>query len=348
MTQSFWRGAAFALATLVPLLPASPAAAFLFDGCTAAPPPVGALAFGSRYADAGKGSSQLDADKSAAVDAALEPMDDFLRDLTDRANAVHQASAREARKLASCVLDQIGTWAQANALADLRGNADLTIGSRLAGFGLILLQVQPHAPDHPQLAPIQRWLKARMTEQMIYWEADGPKGAAQGNLRAWAALAGASIGTVADDPVLRGWAAWSASYVMCTANPDGSLPQEMSRGRLALHYQLHAVAPLTVTAAILSRTGFDLTDQCDFALKRIVDFTIGDLDDGAETARIAGAKQSFFDGSDTLEGWQLAWLEAYQTIHFDPALITLADQYRPLNYSKLGGDQTLMWTQMRW
>lgn len=348
MTHFLRRSAAIALTAMIPLLPASPASAFLAEDCAAAPPPVGSLAFGSRYADVGSGSTQLDEDNSAAVDAALAPMDDFLRDLTDRANAVHEASAREAQKLATCVMDKIGSWAEADALADLRGNADLTIGSRLAGFGLILLQVQPHAPDHPQLELIQTWLKTRMTEQMIYWESDGPRGAAQGNLRAWAALAGATIGTIADDPVLRGWAAWSASYVMCTANPDGSLPQEMSRGRLALHYQLHAVAPLTVSAAVLSRTGVDLTDQCGFALQRIVDFTINDLDDGAASQRISGQRQSFFDGSDTLESWQLAWLEAYQTIHFDPALIALADQYRPLSYSKLGGDQTLMWTQMRW
>lgn len=347
MIAPLLRAGAVALACTLALGTIAPTTALAAVDCKPAPQPILTLAFGSRYADAGQGSTELDEDNSANVDNALRPVDDFLRDLTDLANSVHGAGA-DAPAVANCVLDQIAVWAEANALADLRKNARLTIGSRLAGFGLVMLQVVPHAEQHRKLEVIRDWLDLRMTDQMLYWEAEAPDGASRGNLRAWAALAGATIGTVADDPVIRGWAAWSASYVICTANPDGSLPQEMTRGKFALHYQLHAIAPLTVSAALLSRSGFDLTSRCDHALNRIVMFAVNDLDTGAATAQIAGEKQSFFDGTDKLEGWQLSWLEAYLTIHFDPGLITLAEQYRPLSYSKLGGDQTVMWAQMRW
>ena len=346
MTSSGLRGALLALALLTPFAAATPVAAQSSSPCVA-PPPVLTLAFGSRYIPEGESRSQIDEQANARVEAQLAPVDDFLRSLTDTANKALEPGADSAA-LAECVMGQIASWAEANALADLATRTSrLTFGSRLAGFGLVMLQVKPLAPESRHLAVINPWLEARMTDQMLFWEADAPDGASRGNLRAWAGLAGATIASVIDDPVIRGWAAWSASYVICTANPDGSLPQEMSRDRLALHYQLHAVAPLTVSAALLSQQGIDLTGRCDHALRRIVDFTVSDLETGLRTAAITGVTQSYFDGSDTIEGWQLAWLEAYLTIHFDPALIGLADQYRPLNYSKLGGDQTLIWNTIR-
>ncbi|MCB1335621.1 MAG: alginate lyase family protein [Roseivivax sp.] len=335
-------GLAVAIATF-----GAPSAARAFD-CPKAPEPVLTLAFGSRYSDAGEGSKKLDEDASAKVDNALEPVDEFLRSLTELANQVPEAGD-DARAIADCAIGQIGDWARANAMADLRDNARLTAGARLAGFGLVLLQTVPQSPTHPDLAPIRTWLEERMLDQMIYWEAEAPEGAARGNLRAWSALAGATIGTVLDDPVIRGWSAWSSTYVLCSAAPDGSLPQEMSRGKFALHYQLHAIAPLTVSAALLSRRDIALADRCDGALARVVNFAVNDIaQKGALSQAITGEKQTLFDGSDTLEGWQLAWLEAYLTIQFDPKLIALADAYRPLSYSKLGGDQTLLWSQMRW
>ena len=117
---------------------------------------------------------------------------------------------------------------------------------------------------------------------------------------------------------------------------------------MALHYQLHAIAPLTVTAALLAREGVDLTGHCNYALQRIVDFAIEDLNNaGAASEAITGKPQSFFDGTRELKNWQLAWLEAYGTVHYDPKLQAMTDSLRPLSYSKLGGDQTLIWSGLQ-
>lgn len=349
MTLKNLRSAALlALVSLSPLFVPTTAAAFGAPACDAAPPPVMTLAYGSRYATDSANRSQIDKQSNAEVNAALKPVDDFLRDLTSLANEVANPGA-DAAAISECALSQIATWADANALANLESRtARLTIGSRLAGFGFVLLQTVPHARNSSQMQRIAPWLEGLMLDQMVFWEEEAPDGARRGNLRAWAALAGATIGTVIDDPVVRGWSAWSSSYVICTANPDGSLPQEMTRGKYALHYQLHAIAPLTVSSALLSRRGIDLTARCDHALARIVDFAVNDLKDGMATQAITGQRQSLFDGTDTLESFQLAWLEAYLSIHYDPALIGLADAYRPLNYSKLGGDQAALWQQMQW
>ncbi|MEM9640111.1 MAG: alginate lyase family protein [Pseudomonadota bacterium] len=329
------------LAATVALCGAPSAAADDTQHCAAGPTPVLSLAYGSRYAPDSPGRSDLDAAADAAVDRALAPVDQFLRDLARQANSAYAAGDSVA---ADCVVQQIAAWARADALSDLRTpTARLTIGSRLAGFGLVLRQTIPLAEDADAVHVSLDWLSGLVDTQMHFWEEDAPGGAAQGNLRAWAALAAASVSVLTDDPVQRGWAAWSARYVMCKAEPDGSLPQEMSRGRFALHYQLHSTAPLVLTTALLRNAAIDLTEVCDGALKRIVDYSVSDLRTGSATLARTGQVQTYFDGSRQLEGFNLAWAEAYLTLHPDPALDRLAEEFRPLAHSKLGGDQTLLW-----
>lgn len=318
--------------------------------CAAAPEPILSLSYGSRYTDDSSTRSEIDPDGAAEADDALRPVDDFLRDLTETANAVFEDGA-DTGFIADCVVGQIAVWAQADALSDLQSEtANLTVGSRLAGFGLVLMQVLPHATDAGQVEDIKNWLRRLAQAQTRYWETDAPNGARQGNLRAWAALGGASVAAILDDAALRSWAAWSVSNVLCSASPDGSLPQEMGRGSFALHYQLHAIAPLVVATLLLNRQGVDLQDTCDAALARIVDFAVNDLETGAATQAITGEVQSYFDGTDTLEGFNLAFIEPYLQLDQMPnreALDQLAQGYRPLGYSKLGGNQTLIWQAMR-
>lgn len=316
--------------------------------CPPAPPPVLGLAFDSRYADDSETRSEIDPETASGARDALRPVDDFLRDLARHANAALDGSDAEA---ANCVVAQIGLWAEADALASLDSpTARLTVGARLAGFALVMLQAAPGADDAAAVARIDGWLTRRLREQIIFWEEDAPDGARQGNLRAWAALAAATTAARTGDPALRYWAAASASHVLCSAAADGSLPQEMGRGRLALHYQLHAVTPLTVSALLLDRQGLPLTGVCDGALDRTVGFALADLGDGAQSAVRSGATQSFFDGGDTLKDFHLAWVEAYLRLpgatHSAQAEALIVP-LRPLTYSKLGGDQTLVWDHLR-
>ena len=318
--------------------------------CPTAPEPVLSLSYGSRYTDDSATRSEIDATGAAEADDALRPVDDFLRDLTEQANAVFEDGA-DAAAIANCVVGQVAVWAEADALSDLSSETSkLTVGSRIAGFGLVLLQVLPQATDTARIDTIKAWLARLMGAQTRFWEQDAPDGARQGNLRAWAALGGASVAEILDDAALRSWSAWSVSHVLCSASSDGSLPQEMGRGSYALHYQLHAIAPLVVSTLLLDRQGISLRATCNDALGRIVAFAVNDLDTGAATQAITGEVQSFFDGQDTLEGFNLAWIEAYLQLQDMPnrdALDRLAEGYRPLNYSKLGGNQTLIWRAMR-
>ncbi|MBB93393.1 MAG: hypothetical protein CML68_02125 [Rhodobacteraceae bacterium] len=330
----------YALAFTLGLLPAP---VFAQSDCGPAPAPVLNLAFDSRYAEDDPDRATLDEAREAAAKAALDPLDDFVQDLANGLEAaLSDEDPAQRADLAACLLSRMGDWARADALAQLgTTTVELTIGSRLAAFAIMAGQAASLAPSSADLDDIRAWLVRRMDEQMNFWET-APDRASQNNLRAWAALAGAATAGLVDDPVMRGWAAWSIAYVICSVDEDGSLPQEMRRGKYALHYQLHALAPLTTAAVLLRAQGIDLADRCDGALGRSVRFALSDLEDGQRTQGITGEVQSYFDGSDTLETWQLAWLESYLVLDPDPAIDTFVNPLRPLSYSKLGGNQTLI------
>lgn len=301
------------------------------------------LDYDSRYTDDSATRSEIDEAAEAALEAALAPLDDFIRDLAERANRVYLPDAPRAG-IADCVTGQIAAWARAEALGDLASStARLTIGSRLAGFALVLRQVVPHGGAPEDLEAIRAWLADLAHSQMTFWEEDAPPGARRGNLRAWAALGAAATADLTGDGILRAWAAWSTDYVLCTAAPDGSLPQEMARGRMAYHYQLHAVAPLVVTTRLLRDHALHPGARCGDALARVVGFTLSDMADGARSRAITGEEQRYFDGTESLDGYNLAWLAAWMTLSPDPDLASLAAEFQPLSSSKLGGDQSLIW-----
>lgn len=298
------------------------------------------LSFDSRYAAGDPTRSEIDLEAEADAKAALADLDDFVTQMAARTDA---AVTAEDAAAAGCVMAALAVWAEADALSVLgTQTVELTVGSRLAALALVAAQVAP-AADAGDTAAVSAWLARRVDAQMTFWET-APQGAASGNLRAWAALAAAASALLTQDPVARGWAAWSLSYVVCTASEDGSLPQEMRRKHLALHYQVHAITPLTVAAAVLEQQGVSVMNRCARALDRIVDFTLRDLANGGqESAARAGAPQTLDQGIAGLKDFQLAWAEAWLSLRAHAELDPIVAARRPLRYSKLGGDQSRIW-----
>lgn len=311
--------------------------------CPAAPKPVVSLTYVSRYAQDDSSRATTDPLREAEAEAAVAPVDAFIVTLATGVDQMYSGPVKARPDTAICVLSQLVAWADADALSELETETvRLTIGSRYAAFALILWQTLPYAHDHPARPRILDWLARRIGEQVSFWE-NAPPGARQGNLRAWAGLAAAALAVQTNDAALNLWAEKAIMDVMCSANADGSLPREMTRGRLALHYQLHAIAPLVTAAALLERQGVPASRTCDGALHRIVAFAASDIDDGAQTRQITGIEQNFFDGSARIEPFQLAWIEPYLALAHDADLAEMAAGLTPLTYSKLGGNQTALW-----
>ena len=310
--------------------------------CPPGTDPVVTLGFGSRYADDSANRSDFDEDSDRAVTAALKPIDDFINDLARLTDRLHdpETEAEVTQEAAECVIALIQPWAEADALSDLKTQgANLSAPSRAGG---IAFAYGAAIAARPELASdeIEDWLAARARQAMTFFDTQAPPRASQNNLRAWAGLAVTRIGLILDDPVLIDWGAGSAELVACTAAPDGSLPNEMWRGRLALHYQLHAVAPLVTTAALLPDR--DLFAICDAAIPRIVRFTLVGLDDPTPVEKITGKAQSV-GGAKKPRDFELAWVPAFLRFNPDPELAARIEGIEKLGNSKLGGDQRLLW-----
>ena len=331
----------FLITLLVNTMPNKLSAAVF--SCAAPPEPVISLGFGSRYTVDSESRSEIDVDSNAQVNEALAPIEQFLRDLSRMANDV--VEGRDDRAvITECVISQLRVWALADAFSELDTiSANFSIGSRLAGFGMVYRQVVPFSNDLAARRDIEDWLGRRASDQMTFWEEDATSGAKTGNLRAWATLGINLAGELRNDPVALRWSAWSAAYLQCQALEDGSLPQEMRRGKYALHYQLHAIAPMVITTRLLEDQGFSILGVCDNALDRIVRFAINDLATGEASESYSGQQQSYFDGTEDLRSFELAWIEAYLTLAEYPELDLIANDFRPLGHSKLGGDQALLW-----
>ena len=311
--------------------------------CAATPKAVVSLNHGSRYVAADKSRSEFDEAANDDVNAQLKPVDAFITDLANAANrALSDPGDRKAA--VDCVLSGLANWAGADALSDLSTmNAQLSAPSRIAGLAFAYAQVKPIAEPSADQALIEEWLTERARATMTYFDTEAPPNASRNNLRAWAALAVARIGLTIEDAAMIDWADASVRLVVCQANPDGSLPLEMARRDLALHYQLHAVTPLVVTAALLQARGHDLFMACDRALHRAVGFTLDAFDDPKLVETLTGKPQSYFDGSEKLRGFELAWAEAYLSLFYAPRLTTFVASYGALGNSKLGGKQSLLW-----
>jgi poly(beta-D-mannuronate) lyase len=307
--------------------------------CPAPPAPVTSLAYGSRYTDDSKTRSDIDEAGNAEVDTALKPVEAFIGELIRMSNT---ALVEDGRARARCVLDWLAAWAEAGALTDLETlNVKLSIPARYAGLAIALLQAEAVGGlDTDKRARVVAWLEAAAQSMVAFFEDGAPTNASKNNLRAWAGLAAAAIGRLDGDQRLLGWARGSFELVACQANPDGSLPLEMNRADKALNYQLHATAPLIVTADLLAATGYDGYAACGGKLLQIAAFSLKAADDPAIVEAINGKKQTFQTGKQRIEPFMLAWVEPLLRYHPDAATSAHVDHLRPLGHAKLGGNLT--------
>lgn len=308
--------------------------------------PVVSLGFGSRYAEGSASRSDFDEEGDKAVTAALKPIDDFIADLARQTDLMNdpEADPEQARAAADCVERAILPWIEADALSDLKTQgANLSAPSRVGGIAFAYAALRAHDPTAPGNPEIEAWLLNRARQTMAYFDEEAPPRASQNNLRAWAGLSVARIGLTLDNAELIDWAEGTVRLVACTAAPDGSLPNEMWRGKLALHYQMHAVAPLVTTAALLDGARPGLFAACDRAIPRIVNFTMSALEDPTLVEEITGKPQSLGGKKHPPRDFELAWVPAYLAFNPDPELAKRVEGIKVLGNSKLGGNQRLLW-----
>ncbi|MET3900459.1 poly(beta-D-mannuronate) lyase [Devosia sp. UYZn731] len=315
--------------------------------CPAAPDAVVSLSIGSRYQNNSATRSEISQESNDDVNKALEPVETFINDLSKMANVAY-LDEPDGQEEADCTMAWLHSWANGGALTELNSlNARLAISPRLAGMGLAYLQAKDKASPNPERDKvIVDWFEKQGTAVITFFSTEAGPLANRNNLRAWAGLAMASIGKITGDEKTQAWARDSYKALVCGAEDSGALPAEMERGERALHYQLHALAPLAVTIGLIDPDGLADDELCRTKLISIAEFTFAAVKDPAIVADLVGKQQVFSgDGESELASYQMAWAEPYLKRYSNAMLEDYVAPLRPLKYSKLGGNLSAIYGQ---
>jgi poly(beta-D-mannuronate) lyase len=187
---------------------------------------------------------------------------------------------------------------------------------------------------------IEQWLTRLGAAIIQFWETDGPPMASKGNLRAWAALALIQIGLIVENESFIDWGLESHRVILDTIDPDGSLPMEMRRGKYALHYQLHAIAPMVTATAMLKEVNKLNPQPYMDRLIMAARFSLRAIEKPELVEEKTDKQQTVKSGLLEQKKYQIAWLEPLLVLEKDPQLDATIDDLRPLSNSKLGGNMT--------
>src|SRR5215813_786733 len=261
--------------------------------CPEPVPPISNIEGVSFYSD--PQGSKPDSTKLAANEVAIRPLDLFLAGVVPAAN--RWVRTRPPRpETALCALRLLAAWADARAML---GRVNQQGGYHrkwtLAGAALAYLQIRD-APglDAAAKGRVAEWLRAVALAVKPPYDREpqpGKMSIAANNHAYWAGVAVGSAAIAVNDRALFAWAIERLRVGLRQVTAQGALPLELARGRLALHYHLFALEPLTVLEIMARANGTELLPGDKDAFRRLATFTFRALDDPSEIARLAGAEQ---------------------------------------------------------
>ena len=243
------------------------------------------------------------------------------------------------RSAAQCALTQILTLSQEHALTGkMSSDQAYYVQGWVAGaIAIAYLKIRDADLATPQqAASIAEWLRTIGEQTKQYYDAHkkAGHGDSRNNHLYWAGVELAAIGVAANDRNDFDWAVAAYDNGVDQIQPDGSLPLEMARGARALHYHLYALAPLVLLAEFGEANHLDLYAHANGAIHRLVNFSVGGVQDPAPFVKATGVQQEL---AKPLSGDQIGWAPPYVKRFPDPALERMVQAAPSLSVFYLGG-----------
>jgi poly(beta-D-mannuronate) lyase len=190
--------------------------------------------------------------------------------------------------------------------------------------------------SQPQAALILPWMQQVARQARDYYDAKEAAGGAssQNNHYYWAGVELGAAGIAANDRGDFDWAIKAAREGIAQISPDGTLPQEMRRGKRALHYHLYAAAPLVMIAELGYPNGIDLYSEREAALQHLVKVSTAGLVDSSLFEKTTGIVQEV---SMPPSGEAIGWAQPYNRRFPDAVVTKLLAQCQNPSYMYLGG-----------
>jgi poly(beta-D-mannuronate) lyase len=115
---------------------------------------------------------------------------------------------------------------------------------------------------------------------------------------------------------------------------DGTLPREMERGQMALHYHFFALAPLLFLAEFGETNGLPLYSERHFAIQRLIARCISGFQNPSFFQQRTGVAQVT---DPKIQAWEISWAQFYTRRFPDAEITRLMGQAEGLSYTTLGG-----------
>lgn len=267
----------------------------------------------------------------------MAPIDSFSHNVVAAADAYRTQGSRAASECAATLL--AGAAAQKALTGSMMGHqASYVQGWNLGSWAVAWLKVRGSGVASPeQAAEIPAWLKKLAEENRGYYEQKrrqkGPNDADNNHLY-WAGFAISAAAISSGDQRLMKWGMNAYRHGARDIQDDGTLPMEMDRAQMALHYHLYALAPLVLLAEFGAANGLDLYAERDYAIKRLVARCIDGLHDPTFFAHRTGGAQVT---TPRIEAGKIGWAQPWLRRFPDPAISELLSKAASLSYTTWGG-----------
>ena len=303
--------------------------------CPAAPQLPHDFATQSYYIDSHH--SIIDPSLKKSYENSVALIDDFSRAVVKAADAYQTKGSRAA---AQCVSTLLADAAKQKALTGNMGGgqASYVQGWNLGSWSVAYLKVRGSGVvSDQQSREILKWLRKLAEDNRGYYEDrrhHPGAGDAHNNHLYWAGFAISAAAIANNDRGLFRWGMDAYREGVHDIRADGTLPLEMDRAQMALHYHLYALAPLVMLAEFGETNGLDLYAERDYAIKRLVARCVDGLQDASFFQQKTGVPQVT---TPEIYGGDIGWAQPYVRRFPDAKLSAYIAQAKWLNYTTWGG-----------
>jgi len=289
----------------------------------------------SYYTD--KHHSIIDPALKKQYEDSVAPIEDFSRAVVKAADTFQTKGSRAA---AACAITLLDTAARQKTLAGRMGSgqAFYVQGWNLGSWAVAYLKVRKSGVVSPEQShEILKWLKKLAEDNQEYYEQKRTRSStndAHNNHLYWAGFAISAAAIAINDHGMFRWTMEAYRQGVHDIHEDGTLPLEMDRGQMALHYHLYALAPLVMLAEFGETNGLSLYAERDYAIKRLVSRCVAGLQEPSFFQQKTGVPQVI---TPEIAAWEISWAQPYTRRFPDPELSALLAKAPHLGYTTLGG-----------
>lgn len=303
--------------------------------CPAAPQLPHGFETNSYYTD--EHHSIIDPTLKKKYEDSVAGIENFSRTVVKAADAYQTTGSKAA---AQCVFALLHAAAQQKTLTGTMegGQASYVQGWNLGAWAVAYLKVRGTGlASAEQTHDITAWLKKLAEDNEGYYNDKRHHhrpNDSDNNHVYWAGFAIAAAAIANDDHRLFDWGIDAYKHGVNYIQPDGTLPLEMERGQMALHYHFYALAPLIMLAEFGETNGLPLYAERDSAIKRLVARCLSGFQDPSFFQQRTGVPQVT---DAKIQAWEISWGQPYTRRFPDPEVSKLLGEAQWLNYTMLGG-----------